>query len=186
MKHTRNSRSLALIALLPATFAGAQQDVPANPRPFNPEAVTLPSSVDKLQAAKAAVLVIPEADILRGIELSEKQREALTANLRKAKFSTYAQTKFDAKDLAAQRLPSGELLQVMQQNFAPSNPPFTLGDQCAVADYSDDQVTALHKVLVSQVRAQGGDADAFVAKVPKDCRRKQMVYYMKAVLLVAK
>ena len=186
MKCSHIPKWLALIALLPASFAGAQQDVPAAPKQFTPGPVALPSSVDKVQAAKATVLVIPEADILRGIELSAKQREVLSANLRTAKFSAHAQTSFAVKDLAAQRLPSGELLQVMQQSIAPSGPLITFGDQCTVADYSEDQVAALQKVLAAQVRAQGGDADAFVAKVPKDCRRKQMVYYMKAVLLVAK
>jgi len=181
------SHGLAVLMWVALPISGtAQQDVPASPKPFTPATVALPSSVDKIQAAKASVLVIPEADIFRGVELSTAQRETLSSNLRKANFSAFAQKSFTAKDLAAQRLPSGELLHVMQQSIAPPTSPFGYVDPCAVADYSEDQVSALRKLLSSQLRAQGGDVDAFSANVPKDCRRKQMVYYMKAALLVAK
>jgi hypothetical protein len=187
MKRSQLSNLFALGALIGlASLASGQQDVPKTAKLYTPAAAALPSSVDKVHTSKASVLVIPESDIFRGVELSPAQREALSSNFRKAKFNSYAPKNFNPQDIAAQRLPSGELIVMMQQNVAPPTSPLALADPCAVADYSEDQVTALHKVLVAQLRSQGGNVNEFAANVPKDCLRRQMVYYMKAALVVAK
>jgi hypothetical protein len=172
--------------------AAAQQNTPAAPATIYQGNVALPNSIDRLKATKESVLVIPDGEIFQGANLSEAQKAALTANLKSANFKAIESGTLNPKDLAAQRLPNGQLFQVMQANFAPTmmqqNPAvgmFTL-DPCATPDHTNEQLAALQRVLVAQLKVQGGDVDGFVVNVPKECSRKQLIYYVKSAVVIAK
>jgi hypothetical protein len=175
------------VAVLISLPVSAQQNTPPQPR------MSVPSSVDKLKARATPVLVIPEEDIFKGINLTDTQKLALTSNLRSAPFKAFEYKRsIDAKDLAAQRLPSGELFQILPGAFAPTMMQQTLpglglpSDPCMVTDHTADELTALQKVLAAQLVATGGDVTGFMANVPKDCRRKQLIYFLKSAILIAK
>jgi hypothetical protein len=82
-------------------------------------------------------------------------------------------------------LPAGSNGKVMQQTFPG---PGSLGgaDECTLVDFSDEQLAALKKLVVLQLKAQGGDVAGFISNDPPNCRRKQMIYYMKSVVLVSR
>lgn len=181
--------TVGVVAVLISLPVNAQQKVP----PLGQGGVTLPSSVDKLKARSTPVLVIPEEDIFKGINLTDTQKLALTSNLRSARFKAFEyQRSIDAKDLAAQRLPSGELFQILPGAFAPTMMQQTLpglglpGDPCMVTDHTVDELAALQKVLAAQLLATGGDVAGFVANAPKDCRRKQLIYFLKSAIFIAR
>jgi hypothetical protein len=168
--------------------AHAQQNIPGAPTVRLQNSPSLPNSVDKLKAAKTPVLVIPEASIVEGLGLTEVQKATLTQNLRAAPFKTLAPQALSAKDLAAQKLPGGELLQLLpRERFAtiPSSSTIPV-DPCAIADHTDDQLSALQKVLAAQLAQSGGDVNDFVSNVPKNCKRKQLIYFMRSAALIAR
>lgn len=189
----RLAMGLGIAATL--TGAGAQQNIPKgvlkDAAQIHPPVVNLPSSVDKTKAA-SPVLVIPEAEIVKGIDLTPAQHEALTRNLKSARFQAVSSHTINPHDLAAQRLPTGQLVQMMQMSPTPAMTmqytPTGLGglaDPCQLADYTDKQVAALHALLVTQLKAKNFNTGDFESHTPKDCRRQQMIYYMEAAALLA-
>lgn len=151
----------------------------------------LPNSVTKVKAQPSPVLVIPDAELFKGLDLSETQRAALTSRLKTIPFQTFQKTLSD-RDILAQRLPSGELFQVLkpgagamttiQQTLAAPGAPT---DPCAAPDHTDEEITALKKVLAAQLTSKSGDVSGFNAAYPTSCRRKQLVYLGKSAVLVA-
>lgn len=73
---------------------------------------------------------------------------------------------------------------IMQQ--VPNPGMFGIADECALVDFTDEQLVALKKLVVRQLTAQGGDVQGFSSNDPPNCRRKQMIYYMKSVVLVTR
>ena len=181
--------ALAVLASLPVA---AQQRTPQEATTLQ-GGVTLPSSVDKLKTTATPMLVIPEEDIFKGTNLTEAQRLSLTNNLRSARFKAFEyKQSISMKDLAAQRLPSGELFQILPGAYAPTMMQQTLpgvgtlSDRCAMDDHTADELTAIKKVLTAQLSVNGGDVAGFVANIPKDCHRKQLIYYLKSAILIAR
>jgi hypothetical protein len=166
-----------VVVWLASPGASAQQQA------FTP--ATLPGSVDRTPAVSPMLLVIPEPEIFRGVELNAAQRTALSDNLRKAKFELAAQKSIDPAHVAAQRLPSGQTLNTMQF-IGPLPGGLAAGDPCAMPDFSDEQVAALRTVLARQLQSQAGDVDGFRRNEPTGCRRTQMLYLMKSAQVVAR
>lgn len=172
-----------------AVPCAAQQNTPPAPGSLLKGDVSLPSSVDKGKASRTPVLIIPEAEIFKGANLSDAQKTALISNLKTAPFKTQQMTIFSDRDLAAMRLPSGELFQYQPaSNLAPGGWSRTLSptNPCATPDHTDDELIALRKVLAAQLVAKKGDLNDFEKNIPADCRRRQLIYFLKSAAVIAR
>jgi hypothetical protein len=137
-------------------------------RALTAERTVMPSASMQPLAVPTPVLVIPDDELFRGLDLSAAQREALTARLKTAPFKVNS-PKLKPMELQAQRLPSGELFQViprtiplttMQQNLPAPGPGMGLGsaaDPCAASVFAEAEVLALRKVIAAQLLTRGGD-----------------------------
>jgi hypothetical protein len=182
---------LAAALALPLACAGQGEASRARELVQHSQRPVLPNSVSKVQATPSAVLVIPDTELFKGLDLTGPQREALTMRLKTVPFQAFQRT-LSERDLLAQRLPSGEIFQVMRPGLAPTlmqqhlPAPGAQLDPCAAPDHTDEEVAALRQVLAAQLRARGGDLAGFNAGYPGTCRRKQLVYLGKAAVVVAR
>jgi hypothetical protein len=166
-------------------------------RALTAERTVMPSASMQPLAVSTPVLVIPDDELFRGLDLSAAQREALTARLKTAPFKVNS-PKLKPTELQAQRLPSGELFQViprtiplttMQQHLPAPGPGMGLGsaaDPCAASVFAEAEVLALRKVIAAQLLTRGGDVEGFGKAYPETCRRTQVLYLLKAAVVAAR
>jgi hypothetical protein len=158
-------------------------------RPATAVQPALPNSV-ALPAAKVkppeVVLVIPEAQIFKGIDLNESQRKALSANLRGADFKAKAVGTLTSGELQMMQVPISQPKFLMQLLPNPGEFGTAAIDPCTMSEISPAQVTALSKLIAAHLRSTGGDAAGFEANVPAVCVRQQVAYMIKSAAAVMK
>lgn len=169
-------------AVVPPGIAQQNFQRPATAvQPALPNSVALPASKVKLPEV---VLVIPEAQILKGIDLTDVQRKALSANLRGVDFKVKPVGTLTSGELQMMRVPITQSQYLMQSFLPPGQAGTEAVDPCAMSEVSPAQVTALSKLIVAHLRSTGGDAAGFEANVPMACVRQQVAYMIKSAAAV--
>ena len=180
---------VCLLAVAGPLPSAAQGDL-ARQRAAAVQAQPQTAIAGKVKRQPTSVLLIPDDDILRGLELSDAQRQTLIGRLKTAPFKV-SRPELNFSERQAMRLPSGELFQAMPSFVVPQvlmqqtlPAPGAAASACSEPGVTDVELLALRSVLAAQLRSRGGDEAGFNSGWPPDCTRKQMLYLVKASVLV--
>lgn len=153
-----------------------------------PSSVAIPAAKPVLKPSQdGLVLFVPENDIFKGVDLTDAQRKALSANLKAAEFRAKPTSTLTAMERQMMLVP-GSPTRLLQWTPGPGGLgiPNVVGDPCALIEVSDEQIAAMRKLIAAHLSLTGGDAIGFEQNMPTSCRRQQVVYFMKSARAVVK